>query len=293
MAGVHFVSMSDANVHIVLSGRISFEDDITMAQAVQVLAYLNGQGLSPSLAQDGPGVLDLRSDTSTAPSAPSAPPTPRDVLQVTGAKTNVEKIVALAGYFTQAESTSSFTVNDVRQAFRRAREPLPGNLNRDVESAIKAGLLAESETRGEFYLTRHGDEALQTGFAVPGRPRSARSGSGGRARTASAPPELSALTDLPERMEGTPSFHEVALKRDKVLWVLAAAKAAGIDGLSNRGIEWLTDQYGDGVQAKHVGVNFDALRRLDYVNRSLQDQTMRILPKGEAYLRSLATGSTG
>ncbi|MDQ1512353.1 MAG: hypothetical protein QOC59_195, partial [Microbacteriaceae bacterium] len=86
-------------------------------------------------------------------------------------------------------------------------------------------------------------------------------------------------------------FHDLALKRDKVLWVLAAAKGAAVDGLSNQGIEWLTDQYGDGVRSKHVGVHFDALRRAGLVRRSLQDGTIRITPQGEAYLQSQSGGA--
>jgi hypothetical protein len=301
--------MSDTSVHLVLSGRMVFEDDISLAQAAHILAYLTGQESPAGVGQEA--VLDLRSETTRivpaqpvspspdspapapapapAPEPPPGPPaTPRELLQSTGAKTNVEKIVAFAGYLTRNDTAETFTVNDVRQVFRRAREPLPGNLNRDVDSAIRAGFVAPAGAPGEFFLTGQAETALESGFgAVHGRPPRQRSSAhGGRGRP-TPPPELESLDELPGVPEGMPAFHEVPLKRDRVLWVLAAAKAAGIDALSNRGVEWLTDRYGDGVLAKHVGVHHDALRRPGYVTRSLRDQRLRITPQGEAYLRSL------
>lgn len=296
--------MSDAAVHLSLSGRMTFDEDISLAQAAQILAYLTGQPLSA--ASPSGFALDVRSDTSLAgeertpgrpaeptPPAPSPAPTPRELLQGTGAKTNVEKIVAFAGYLTRSEAIEAFTVNDLRQVFRRAREPLPGNLNRDVDSAIRAGLVIPAETRGEYLLTARAEEALAGGFPQQGRRSPAGRGAAhhattGRARSAAKPAELAALDELPDAAEGAPPFHDLELKRDKVLWVLAAAKGAGLDGLSNRGIEWLTDQYGDAVQSKHVGVHFDALRKAEQVRRSIQDGTMRITPQGEEHLRSLA-----
>jgi hypothetical protein len=299
--------MSDASVHLSLSGRMTFDEDISLAQAAQILAYLTGRPLSAG-APSG-FALDVRSDTSVAgdertpgrspepaPSpAPSPAPTPRELLQVTGAKTNVEKIIAFAGYLTRSEAIEAFTVNDLRQVFRRAREPLPGNLNRDVDSAIRAGLVIPTETRGEYLLTARAEEALTGGFPLQGHRSPAARGSAhhpatGRARSAAKPTELAALDELPDAPHGVPPFHDLALKRDKVLWVLAAAKEAGVDGLSNRGIEWLTDQYGDAVQSKHIGVHFDALRKAEQVRRSIQDGAIRITPQGEEHLRAQATG---
>jgi hypothetical protein len=297
--------MSDTVVHLSLSGRMTFDDDISLAQAAQILAYLTGQPLSAG-TQTG-FALDVRSDTSLAgdehspsrspeppsPPAPSPAPTPRELLQVTGAKTNVEKLVAFACYLTRSEAIESFTVNDLRQVFRRAREPLPGNLNRDVDSAIRAGLVIPTETRGEYLLTTRAEEALSAGFTPQGRrsstarPSAHHSGTG-RARSTAKPAELAALDELPDAPEGVPPFHELALKRDKVLWVLAAAKGAGVDGLSNRGIEWLTDRYGDAVQSKHIGVHFDALRNAEQVRRSIQDGRIRITLRGEERLRAQA-----
>jgi hypothetical protein len=295
--------MSDAPVHLSLSGRMTFDEDISLAQAAQILAYLTGQPLSSS-APSG-FALDVRSDTSLAgderaPGRPAEPapvpspaPTPRELLQVTGAKTNVEKIVAFAGYLTRSEAIEAFTVNDLRQVFRRAREPLPGNLNRDVDSAIRAGLVIPTETRGEYLLTARAEEALSGGFPQQGRrsPGSrpvARHPGSGRGRSPAKPVELATLDELPDAPEGVPPFHELALKRDKVLWVLAAAKGAGVDGLSNRAIEWLTSQYGDPVQSKHIGVHFDALRKAEQVRRSIQDGAIRITPQGEEHLRGAA-----
>lgn len=134
--------------------------------------------------------------------------------------------------------------------------------------------------------------ALVAGFAAGPHRSGGRASTYRAATTRTGPPaELAALTELPDGPEDAPRFHDLALKRDKVLWVLPAAKGAGIDGLSNQGIEWLTDQYGDGVRSKHIGVHFDALRRAGLVRRSLQDATMGIAPQGEAYLQSQAGGA--
>src|SRR5437660_9819014 len=44
-AGIHSGAMSDAGVHLSLSGRMTFDEEITLAQAAQIVAYLAGQPL--------------------------------------------------------------------------------------------------------------------------------------------------------------------------------------------------------------------------------------------------------
>jgi hypothetical protein len=77
---------------------------------------------------------------------------------------NVEKIVAIAAYLEEHRGMGSFTKEDVRKGFRDASEPVPGNYGRDFNWARSAGWIANTDNRGEYYVTKTGREAVQNNF---------------------------------------------------------------------------------------------------------------------------------
>lgn len=95
----------------------------------------------------------------------------REVLEESGAKTMPEKIVAIGAYLRDHQMQTSFTREDNKGRFRTAGEPIPANYPRDFGKAIQAGWIAEDhQNRGQYYVTRRGDEALSSRFdnrAVP------------------------------------------------------------------------------------------------------------------------------
>lgn len=119
------------------------------------------------------------------------------------------------------------------------------------------------------------------------KPRTRKASSQSRSNSA-IPESFAGLDEVPTSLVGVPPFHKIATKRDKMLWTVAMAKHVGVASVSPREIEWLSDRLGEGVQSKHVGQNYDLLKKLGYLNKSVQDSKIRITPDGEAYLASIS-----
>ena len=144
-------TMSDKPITISIKGKVGYEDEITVAQAARIIAFLNADEGDPSLGRE------LSADLSDAPQADSAKGTgkavgsAREALDLSGARTNPEKIVALGQYVLQ-DGGETFKVEDVKAQFRRARETAPGNFSRDLAVAVKEGWIAHGES-DEYYIT--------------------------------------------------------------------------------------------------------------------------------------------
>jgi hypothetical protein len=282
---------------IAIAGKVVYQDEITVAQAARIIAFLNAQEV------EAPAFSDPLVGPSKAEASPTKVGNPRDALEMSGARTNPEKIVALGAYVLQ-DGGETFKAEDVKTLFRRARETAPANFGRDLSAAVAAGWLAEDQP-GEFYTTnrvqgifkgdftfpkgrtgsttRSSANARATSGAKPSRARASRA-SGGRAK----PESFKDIDEFPMTMDGFPSYARLKSRGDRLLWVLLFAKRHGIAGLAARDVDWLTDHQGEAVQAKHVGVVFDRAKAAGHANRSTNDGTMRITPEGETHLASLA-----
>ena len=152
--------MSDEtqNVKLTISGKLQFEDDITLSQAAQVVAFLSSSAaVAPShISQGSTTTPRLLGRTSTS--------SPREALEASGAKTNPEKIVALAVHVIQEGSKETFTIDDIRPLFKRAGEPPPANFARDLETAIRTGWVFESEEKGEYHINNKVSRVLEDTF---------------------------------------------------------------------------------------------------------------------------------
>src|SRR5689334_4263724 len=152
--------MSDRPTTIVIKGKVGYEDEISPAQAAQIIAFLNAEADEiPTIGV--PSTHDAGSSQAATKKVESA----REALDVSGAKTNPEKIVALGAYVLQ-DGGETFKVEDIRTQFRRARETAPANLSRDLSSAVQAGWLAEDQG-GEYYITNRIAGIFEGDFAFP------------------------------------------------------------------------------------------------------------------------------
>jgi hypothetical protein len=101
-----------------------------------------------------------------------------EFLEESGAKKNFEKITALGLYIEDELGAESFSRNDVREAFERAREPMPGNFARDFGNAIEAKWIAEVRgSKDVFHVTSTGRKAVVAKFSkdvAASRPRRRR-----------------------------------------------------------------------------------------------------------------------
>lgn len=279
-------SMSDKPITISIKGKVGYEDEITVAQAARIITFLNAEeegdaslGPDPGQGLGEPGAPHSGKPGNSVASA-------REALDLSGAKTNPEKIVALGQYVLQ-DGGDTFKVEDVKAQFRRARESAPGNFSRDLGSALREGWLAEGDG-GEYYVTNKIKGIFEGDFKFP---KSTSSGSGrGRAATkaAKAKPEVFAgIDEFPTRMGGLASYSKMKSDKDRLLWALHFAKDRGIKGLVNKDLAWLTDHLGAGVPSGHISAAARSAKSAGYLNRSTVDQTLRITEEGVIYLRSV------
>ncbi|MFF4361252.1 hypothetical protein [Streptomyces sp. NPDC001604] len=222
---------------------------------------------------------------------------PRQALELSGARTNPEKMTAFASYLLQEEGHETFTQSDLRRLFQRARERIPAHFNRDFDKAVQVGWIHEGEVKGEFYLSRAAQNVIDDGFRGlrskrGGKPASAGSTSRGGARrkprTIPVPEAFADLDHIPTTLDGVIPYHRVKLKRDKLLWALKLAKGLGVEALQNTEAAWLTDKLGDALPARDMTGHFTGLHREGFANRSMGDNAMRITQMGEEYLGSLS-----
>jgi hypothetical protein len=100
----------------------------------------------------------------------------REFLNNSSAKSNPDKITAIAIYLRDHLQRETFSREDVKSLFRKAGEPVPGNYARDFALAVSSGWIAEAhDTSGEYYVTNSGQQALTEGFqAKPTRAKRKR-----------------------------------------------------------------------------------------------------------------------
>lgn len=290
--------MSDetTQVQITLAGKLSYSDTISLSQAAQIIAFIDSSTLPSGFSSAPPPGSPLGGTTGSR--------NPREALDTSGAMTNPEKIVAFALHVSQEGGKGVFTLEDVKPLFRRARESTPRNLGRDLDTAIKAGWVAESNAKGEFYVTEKATRVLDTGFEEirSGRVGARRPGTSGRRPRTSASPKRPRNTSTPDAFAGIDSiaptidgyvnYHKVDTKKDKLLWAVNAAKLVGVPSVTNQELVWLTDQLGEVITTKDIPAYYQRNQKDGYLNRSHQDNKIRILPKGEEYLKLMAEGKT-
>jgi len=285
-------TMADRITTLLIKGKVGYEDEITPAQAAKIIAFLEAEDAGSVTL--GEGTVDHQPDRrSGAEKVESA----REALDISGAKKNPEKIVALAAYVMQ-DGGDTFKVEDVKAAFRRARETAPGNFPRDLSTAITSGWVGDAGS-GEYFLTAKVDGVLDGSFkfgngATP-RARSTprKSPAAGKpAKAKNGKPEVFATIDvIPSTMEGFPAYSKMKQNKDKLLWVVKFAKDSGITGLANKDIEWITDHLGAGVPSKQISATFTSVQKAGYANKSTQDRTIRITPDGETYLATVGSAA--
>lgn len=99
----------------------------------------------------------------------SPPVTPqRDVASFIASKNarrTPDKIVVIAYYMWDVIGQNQFQRQDLVEFFKKAMEPIPKNLSRDLRWVEKIGWIAEtSQTQGIFYLTQLGKEVVEKNF---------------------------------------------------------------------------------------------------------------------------------
>ncbi|MEV7949377.1 hypothetical protein AB0O74_20720 [Streptomyces rubiginosohelvolus] len=302
------MNQQENEVHLALSGRIVFEQDISVAQGALVISTLqSSSGADVPLPGPEPPALPpvTASGAESEPrevlaieegSRPGQVEGPRQALERSDAKTITEKMTAFAAYLLHVEGRETFTQSDIRRLFQRARERIPSHFSREFDKAVRAGWIHEGQEKGQCYLSDSASNVIEDGFSGlrgrPGRKRDSSApsaGKSGRKKARSVPvPEVFAEFDsIPSEIDGVIPYHRVGLKRDKLLWALQLARILGLPGLQSTEVAWLTDRLGDAIPTRDMNGHFKGLQRSGYANRSMIGNIMRITESGEEYLRTL------
>lgn len=282
--------MTDKQTTIVIKGKVGYEDEITIAQAAQIITFLNAaEGEEASLGSDlgGDAQRGGRSSTPAGRKSGKAVESARDALDLSAAKTNPEKIVALGAYVLQ-DGGETFKVEDVKAQFRRARETPPANFSRDMSAAVQAGWIAQGEG-DEYYVTNKIQRIFEGDFKFPnaGSGSKTRSSTKSTKNKAEKPAVFAAIDEFPTKLDGFPPYAKMKTNKDKILWALQFAKTKGIKGLTNKDVDWVTDHLGAGVPNGQITGAFNGAKAAGYANRSTQDKTIRITDDGETYLATV------
>lgn len=102
----------------------------------------------------------------------TAPPRPLSIVELMKDKnpaTNTQKIALFAYYRERVEGLPRFSREDLKGYFAVAKEPPPGNYDRDFTAAVKQGWIHEDGS--ESYVTSRGLETVEAGFGGKGAPR--------------------------------------------------------------------------------------------------------------------------
>jgi len=95
-------------------------------------------------------VLEQRLLAGPAPSQAKAKPLSiQEFLAAKRPMTDLERTVMVAYYLEHFAQISPYNINDLKDAFRQAREPLPANINDAVNKNIQKGLMMEAGERKE------------------------------------------------------------------------------------------------------------------------------------------------
>jgi hypothetical protein len=105
----------------------------------------------------------------SAPNSQEPDAKPLSIQEFLGAKkptTDVERTLFVAFYLEKFANVSPLNISDLKEAFGKAREPTPSNLNDAVNKNIQKGLIMEVDARKgglkSWVLTTSG-ESLVTG----------------------------------------------------------------------------------------------------------------------------------
>lgn len=281
------VVMSDNTTNISITGKVTYNDDISIAQAAQVIAFLNAdeaQVSSSTFAMVAP-VQEQIPHVSAAHNRKVV--NPRDALDTSGASTNPEKIVALGAYVLQ-DGGETFKVEDVKSQFRRARETSPSNFTRDLGVAIASGWIFEADDApGEYYLNSKIDPIFDGDFVFPKGVSKKTTNKSVRSKVIK-PEELENIEEFHSILQGYLPYSKMKSQRDRLLWVVNYMREVhDRKGVLNKEISWISDHIGTGIPTKNVTAAFTSAKTNGYAIRSQMDNSIKITEEGIEYLKSL------
>jgi hypothetical protein len=281
--------MADNTAKLIIKGKVGYEEEISAAQAARIIAFLNaGEGEAPVLGEPVLAPKKSPREASTNPVENA-----RDAILRSGAKTNPEKIVALAAYVL-LDGGETVKADAIKAQFQRARETTPAKFARDLSTAISLGWISEGEG-GELYLTNRVNGIFDEGFVFPKAASTGRSRSTRKASTRGVMPEtLAAIDEFHAIMDGYLPYTKMKSEKDRLLWIVIYMRDRHErKSVASKEIAWISDHIGTAVPSANIAGAFNSAKAAGYATRSTTagDNSIKVTEAGANYIAKLAVGA--
>jgi hypothetical protein len=105
---------------------------------------------------------------SSPEAVPSKPLSIKEFLLEKTPKGDVQRTLSICYFLEKYEKAESFNVKDIEAAFRKAKTPLPGNINDMIYQNIQKGFIMEASEKKEgkkaWTLTSSGETEVESNF---------------------------------------------------------------------------------------------------------------------------------
>jgi hypothetical protein len=145
---------------------ISVNKIINEEMARRIFNIILGTPFGPNYADSSRINSAIKNTSDTSSVRLSTPPSSlREHLDESQAKTNPEKILAIAAYLLDQANSDTFGQDEIKNQFPNAREKPPANYSRDFRWVQSNGWISEHHQQpGRFYITKTGQKALTEKF---------------------------------------------------------------------------------------------------------------------------------
>ncbi len=280
----------EVEIKITGSG-LQFEAKVSLFQATQIMSFI-------SRAEQTNTPLSMRdatdeTETSVQPvytlgenslENQTTYESPHAAIAKTKAKTNPQKIVALA-YYLGATSTNQrlFSVDEILTLFKKAGESTPKNINRDFREAVSAGYIFQ-EDKGSFRLLSSVDSVQSEGFPKVAKKRTGTKSAGGK-RAKSVIRDGIKKIRVTTSMDGYLDFFKINVRADHILWTIKYAESQGIDGINRSEIIDFIKRVGGGITSKNFTTSNTPNMKNSYLY--IENDLFKLTPKGADHLKNL------
>lgn len=240
----------DVTIKMTGSG-LDFNGTITLFQAAQIMAAIAKPG-DVKTNDNQPELLtgDVVAQPQVLKPVQSAYESPRQAIELLGATTNPQKIVAIALYLgANSENSKLISNEEVLAEFVKAGEAKPAKIARDVKDAVAAGYLYP-ESKTTFRVLTAADSIPEVGFKKPTRKRTVIKGNKGEpAVKLVVRPEV---TDLPitATLDGYKDFFDLDKRSDQILWILKYVQPTMSEGLNRLEIIQICSKLGGDINSQ-------------------------------------------
>lgn len=273
------------DVKIKLDGNgLNFDGGITLFQATQIMAFI-ARPIDPDKA-DTP--IELLSDPIQTGERKQITNTsrfesPREAINTLQAKTNPQKVVALALYLgASSENGMVVEFDSILTEFAKAGEPTPKNISRDVKDAVTAGYVYP-ESKTSFRLLSSADAVPDQGFKKIKR----RRGNSPKTANGKAAPKLVVREEvlsmpITTTLDGFADYFDFKGRADQILWILKYAESNKLNALNRLEITHICSKLGGTVDSKGFTSGNTANVKNGYISSA--GSLFSITAKGNKYM---------